>query len=328
MHSFAEWVRVLSVEQWEDFYRGGSLATGPAGANGAYDLEVADAWRGFFASLPRQARLLDIGTGNGVLAVMARDFARSIGSEWAIDATDLALIDPPRHVDGGADRFAGITFHPGIATERLPFPDGHFDAVIGHYALEYADTAAALEAIHRVLRSGGSAQFVLHHAQSALVESARRSLEESDIVLRQQRIHRKLHKLVTLDASRGPALGSAREELVEGIRTIKAAWEAARQARPGGGRVLEVTLDAVQKLLDARRTMDAALVGREVERAEQSVRLGARRLGDLVRTALDADGMAALLASAAGAGFVRIEHFELKHDLRHLVGWQVTFEKP
>lgn len=317
----------MGVEQWEDFYRGGALATGPSDLDGFYDLEVAAVWRKFFDGLPAEGRLLDLGTGNGVLALMALEHARIRGAVLSIDACDLARIDPCRHVHGGESRFAGIRFHPGMAMERLGFEDASFDAVVGHYALEYGDISEALSEIRRVLRPAGHAQFVMHHAGSVLLESAQHTLEESDAVLRHHAFYRKLSKLLTLENATPSTIASAQEDVVQAIRALRAKMDAARIAKLDGGRVYAVALDAAKKLLDARRTTPAALVGLEVERAENAMRLAAHRQADLITAAKDADGIANVCRVLEALGFEDIDVAELHHDVQHLVGWRLRFRR-
>lgn len=313
----------MSVEHWEDFYRGGTLATGPAGQDGLYDLEVGEAWESFFEDLPRQASLLDMGTGNGVLALMARRHADASGKKFVIDAIDLALVDPARHVQDGSTRFRDIRFHPGMAMERTGFADATFDGVMGHYALEYGDVAKALAEVRRVLKPGGQAQFIVHHGDSTLVHSARRTLEESDAVLRGERFYRKLAKLVAMEDAPPASLSAARDDFVASLRVLRGRLEQARAAGQSG-RVFEVAIDAAQKLLEARRTHPAAIVGLEVGRAEDSVRLAVRRLSDLIGAARDRDGVDAIGAAGQAAG-LHVERLEeLRHDVRHVVGWRLV----
>ena len=95
---------ILSLEQWETYYRGGAISTCPTARDGGYDLEVREAWVEFFTPLPDGARILDIGTGNGVVPLIAADTAAALGRRWEIHGADLAQIDPPRH--GGTEHSA------------------------------------------------------------------------------------------------------------------------------------------------------------------------------------------------------------------------------
>ena len=316
----------MSLDQWETFYRGGAIVTGPAGPEGGYDLELRAAWVEFFSTLPASASILDIGTGNGAVPLIAKQAAQAQGFTWGIHGADLARIDPVRDVADGARRFEGITFHPGVPAEKMPFDDASFDAVTGHYALEYCKTPQALAELFRVLKPGGDGQFIIHHADSALILSARQSLAECDLVLRETKLYRRLHKLVTMEQVTPGSTDHATTELRNAIQAIKQALPRARQA--GGGRVLDVALDAAQKLLNARKQLPAATAGLEVDRAEADMRASARRLNDLVEHACSAERMDELQAEAAAAGFTLIERLPQHHAGDNLVGWQLLLHRP
>lgn len=311
----------MSLEQWETYYRGGSIATCPTAPDGGYDLEVRDSWVRFFSTLRPDARILDVGTGNGVVALIAAQTASARGLHWEIHATDLAQIDPRRDVPDGARLFADIVFHPGVATERLPFDSGSFDAVSGHYALEYTDTAAALAEIRRVLKPGGDAQFIVHSTDSMLLQSALRSLQESEFVLVQTKAYRQLHRLVTMQDASPDTLQRATGNLRAAIHSLKQALVQAQQH--GEGRVLSVALDAIQKLLVARQQLSPHSVGLEVDRAEAELRASVRRLKDLIGHARSAEGMDALEGQAASAGFSLIERVPQYYAGHNVVGWQL-----
>lgn len=316
----------MSLEQWEKYYRGGAIATCPTAPDGGYDLEVRQAWVEFFSTLPADARILDVGTGNGVVALIASETAASSGRRWEIHATDLAMIDPPRYVPDGARRFAGVTFHAGVATERLPFESESFDAVTGHYSLEYTNTAAALAEIHRVLKPDSDVQFIVHHLDSVLVRSARWSLRESELVFKETKIYRRLHRLVTMEQVSPGVTERATAELRAAIQALKQGLQQAREA--GAGRVLSVTLDAVQKLLVARKQMKPEAVGLEVDRAEAELQASTRRLKDLVAHARSESDMDSIQEQAAAAGFTLIERMPQFHDGNNLVGWQLLLHRP
>ncbi len=319
-------MRVLSLKQWETYYRGGSLATGPTGPDGSYDREVRQAWVEFFSTLRNGARLLDVGTGNGVVALIASETATALGRSWEIHATDLAQIDPARHVKDGPRRLAGIQFHAGVATERLPFEPGSFDAVSGHYALEYSNVPVALAEIHRVLAPGGDAQFILLHADSLLIRNTRWTLQESDFLFRETKVFRRLHRLVTMENVSKETLMMATAELRAGIRALKEALQRAQTV--GGGHMLSVALDAIQKLLTARKDQPGALVGLDIDRVEADIRDSTRRLNDLVSHARTASDMEVIQAEAATAGFTQVECLPQHYAGDNLVGWQLLLHRP
>lgn len=313
----------LSLVHWERYYRSGALACWPGGAGGSYDLEVRESWAVFFAGLPEGARILDIGTGNGAVALIASETAQLLGRHFEIHGSDLASIDPRRDVPDGSVRMADIVFHPRVATESLPFESSSFDAVSGQYALEYAPIAAALGEIHRVLRTAGRAQFILHHENSQFVCNARESLVQAQLVLNETRVLGRLRRyLDSLRNSAGTAHHRRWRDLKDAIQTLRRAATAA-----GTPWVLGVTLDAIEKLLAARGEMTLASLDLEVERFERDLRASVWRLQDLVRAARSEIGIVEIEQMAAAAGFEIERRAPQVHNRVNLVGWLLILSR-
>ncbi|MEP7137395.1 MAG: methyltransferase domain-containing protein [Chloroflexota bacterium] len=98
-------------------------------------------------------QILDVGSGPGFLA---GDIGESVGSTgWVcgIDISEPLLAVAKAH----CAHQPWVEFFSAEAA-TLPFPDGHFDAVISTQVLEYLpDVNTALNEIYRVLRAGGHA---------------------------------------------------------------------------------------------------------------------------------------------------------------------------
>lgn len=93
-------------------------------------------------------RVLDLGAGNGWLSYRLKEMG------FAVCAVDLSADE--------ADGLGAVTHYllPFLCVlaefERLPFPDGTFDAAVFNASLHYApDASAALRSAARVLSSGG-----------------------------------------------------------------------------------------------------------------------------------------------------------------------------
>jgi demethylmenaquinone methyltransferase/2-methoxy-6-polyprenyl-1,4-benzoquinol methylase len=113
-------------------------------------------WRRFMVSRldPSARRVLDVATGTAGVAV---EIARRLPS-----ARVVGLDQSPEMLAGGRRAVAEAGMQDRIAFvlsqgERLPFPDGTFDAVTFTYLLRYVDDPpAALRELARVLRPGGT----------------------------------------------------------------------------------------------------------------------------------------------------------------------------
>lgn len=121
-------------------------------------------WRSFFEALPQGASVLDLGCGAGAVARLGL----TLRADLEFTGVDYADSLPPS--------FRGLTFHPRVRLEALPFGDSAFHAVTSQFALEYADTSAALAELARVLASGGAAMLLMHHADSMIVTHNRSRL--------------------------------------------------------------------------------------------------------------------------------------------------------
>jgi demethylmenaquinone methyltransferase/2-methoxy-6-polyprenyl-1,4-benzoquinol methylase len=103
--------------------------------------------------VPVDGVILDVasGTAGVALQLAARSRARVVG----VDLTEQMLRQGLRRVAA-----AGLTDRVGLVAgkaERLPFPDGYFDALTFTYLLRYVhDPQATLAELARVLKPGGA----------------------------------------------------------------------------------------------------------------------------------------------------------------------------
>lgn len=171
-----------SADAWSRYWASGALHSCPNAFGGNYDDEIREHWMEFFSRLPDGARVLDIGTGNGAVAFLALDAGRSLGRTFHVEGIDAAAIDPAAAARRHGIEAGTVAFHGGRSFEETEFPSGRFDAVSSQFAVEYGDVAKALGEAARILKPGGRAGFVIHHAQSEALEVARAELSVFDFL--------------------------------------------------------------------------------------------------------------------------------------------------
>ena len=153
---------------WTHYWREGWAASCvPASERAAR--EIRERWIRWFADLPDGSRVLDLGTGNGILLAHAAAAARQQGKRFSLTGVDLADIDPPRWLSSLPPGLRRARFLGGVAAERLPLAAGEFDAAVSQYGLEYADLEPALAEVERVLAPGGRLLWLAHAEDSSVV---------------------------------------------------------------------------------------------------------------------------------------------------------------
>jgi SAM-dependent methyltransferase len=140
-------------------------------------------WRDFFSGLAPGAAILDMGTGNGSLAVQAVSVSRGKSPPFSIHGVDLADIEPSRFVAGADVLLSEVTFHPRTAMEKLPFAAQSFDAVGSQYAIEYSIVEKSIEEVERVLKPGGKVRLLLHADSGVLKARCERQYQQAQTIL-------------------------------------------------------------------------------------------------------------------------------------------------
>ncbi len=222
--------RIDSSDIWSSYWKGPRLVCSLAGTGIGYPKPLVDIWQEYFETFDNDAKLLDIGTGNGAVAIIANDTAKSLCRRFEIHASDQSDIDPVTHLQGTGLSVDGITFHPNTPSESTGFPDNYFDGVTGQFALEYMDMPATIKEMARILKPGARARFIMHMQGSNIYEQTKRQLQDIEFVLDRMQLLKKaremmaaadeLEKYHSTDERLLVCAREARERYLEAARTV------------------------------------------------------------------------------------------------------------
>jgi ubiquinone/menaquinone biosynthesis C-methylase UbiE len=313
----------MSQQHWEAFYREGTLISCPTNPEPYYAGEVREAWVRFFAALDNGARILDIGTGNGPIALIAKETADANGRNFSIDGVDLAEIDPHRDVPDGARLLEGVRFHPGVSTEDLPFEDGLFDAISGQYIVEYTDAEKTLEECFRVLAPGGRCQLMLHHSDSIVVQFGFETLRQADAVQIDTRIVQRFRRFCERSMGAQQGAESAYRQLATGVEQLE--QQAAVSANPV---FLKFVIESLGQLMQDQTRLGRGRALKQSMQLERNIGHWVQRVKDLVSAAQSDDDIQKLTSFCDRIGFDEIETALQYQYGDKLIGWRINLHKP
>jgi len=313
----------MTLDHWEAYYRGGALVSCPTGPEPNYSKEVRDAWTRFFARLSNGARILDIGCGNGPVALIATETATELSRTFEIDAVDLAEIDPPAHVPNGKSMFSGIRFQSGINTEALPFDAASFDAVSGQYIIEYTNIQQTMAEVFRVLRPGAESQFILHHTESIVVCNARESLRHADLAIKEVKIIRLFRRYCDKASESVHKAENARRELFKAGARLEQIASGSENPL-----FLNYIIESVSTLFQHQNKMSSGQMLQTTDHLERELKNWIRRLSDLVSGARSAADLHDIVSFTEKLGFDDVDTALQMQDGDNLVGWRLKMCKP
>lgn len=163
------------AEHWTTLWRSGVLHSCGHGLAGNYDGEIARFWHSQLSPLPAGARVVDLGTGNGPLLLLAR----SLRPDLELHGVDLAMISP---ASSRSDDYQGIHFHPGCDMSQLPFADGSVDLFISQFGFDYGPHPETEIGLQRKLRSSGGLALLLHAEQSQVCRNTQIQLDNAGLL--------------------------------------------------------------------------------------------------------------------------------------------------
>ncbi|WP_202844286.1 class I SAM-dependent methyltransferase [Luteimonas saliphila] len=192
-----------AASSWTRLWQTGVRHSCSHGFSGNYDGEIRQFWLDRFSVLTDGDIVLDLGTGNGAITLLAKTFSMERGIYPQIHGVDLADINPVDHVPGGAELYDGISFHPSTSMASLPFADGSVRLLCSQFAFEYGPRDAAAAEILRVIGTRGCAALVMHSDDSVIAAITRAQLRGCDWLLRGSSIVQDTENLIAEMAGAG-----------------------------------------------------------------------------------------------------------------------------
>jgi len=272
----------------------------------------------FFEGVPVGSKVLDLGAGNLFVARQALQTKKNF-ELWALDGADIGKDYIPESVHFVRSR--------GEDLDLTELPKD-LDAVVSQYALEYMNEAEVLLKLTRVMKKGARALFIMHRADSGIIEKAKIDLEQFERI-------RESGLLEAVNAFlESPDVPNGFSGILRSLRTLKI-LAAERQAEiwffgekdPLSAAFLSRVLEIFKTIISASGdTPDPGKTAEILKIFEENFRRGEWLLKERIRAAKDLQQMDFFIHEAEKHGFRLTEPFERQAVFDSGVsGWQVGF---
>ena len=302
------------IAAWSSYWSEGKITSLPNLFADNYSGDVRRFWDEAFATLEENGRVLDICTGNGAIACLAREHADHRGIRFEIHAIDVAEIQP-RSRETDDSTINDVRFRSGVAVESTGCRSDYFDLVAGQFALEYCNVPEAVRELSRIIRTNGSLVLMMHHADSATAQRTRRFVDVANVFLKEPTIFYRLRKYAEqhigrkrINARKAP---QKRQQLMESLMEADSL-----SSRFPGNRFVNVTLDHIKYLVN-RIHGDPLIRMEEIREFERTVQHHLIRIRDQRDASFDDERMSELATRLRSNGFrsVRYAPWFLDGDL-------------
>ena len=314
-----------AVPQWSDFWQQGFVTTFGPGMPDNYKGVIADFWSSQFERLGDGARILDIATGNGAVAILAAKTARKQDKTFAITGCDLATINPQVTASEEVQALrAGLRFRSNTACEKLPFDKGAFEFVSSQFGLEYCKIPQVLGEIRRVLVPGGKFVAIAHHGDSNLLKAAHSEVQVYRALLKDMNLFGRVRAYFG-------ALGNPlnQEELRMAINKAKPLSTSVNEAvasmkkRYPDSECARQMLAAINSLAQGAARVQSKQRLRTLAMVSEDFEMAGERLEDMVKAGLDGDAIDRLHALARTSAFSDFSCQPFLDDGGNLAGWHI-----
>lgn len=322
-----------SKDKWSSYWAGNRVAACMEAADGNYSQVIGQHWQDFFSQLPAGSRVLDLATGNGAVLHFAVNTAQAQGKHLDLYGVDLASIDPWSHLDRSKLNNLTLKFLPRVNIEALPFASGMFDAVVSQYGAEYADLEKMVPEAIRVLKPGGTINWICHSDDSVVYANTVREIKDARYLLEEAAVTDNLQRMIDIQTNGETFIPNSHQATLQTperqamMQALQGCFVRLRESS-GHSEILDVALQNLAYIYQHREAHSPALVSEKINEIRDELWFFIGRLEALVSSAITPECMQQVKELMQTKGMISFESHPIKKPDNAVVGLQITANNP
>jgi len=160
------------LQHWSNYWSSGVQTSLPQDFQNNYDGEIYTFWSDVVSTLSDGARVLDLCTGNGAVALLLAEAAIKQNKRLNITAVDLSQINIQAiNANHPKNVLSMIEFISDCPIESINKKINKAqDLIVSQYGLEYSHIPKTAKAVAKVINKGGRLVFIAHGKYSAIFD--------------------------------------------------------------------------------------------------------------------------------------------------------------
>ena len=323
----------LSRDEWSEFWKNDTLTTflGTFGRN--YDGEIKAYWDNCFSKLPNNAKIIDLATGNGALALLAMQYSKAHANDFSVTGIDFANINPNQIPSLSTDEkklIESIEFLSNSNIEQTNLAEKSYDCAISQYGIEYSNLEKTIPELKRILKPNALFSVIVHHTDSKIIKQSRESLQQIDICCKDSNL-----EALLLEIIKNFSKANSQAEFAELIQSEKlkklrsdynlAIREIASKAEAFENKwVTDFVLSSFSKILGLAPDISLTEKLKNIESIHTELEIYTKRTEDLLAAALNEEHFTLFEELLLTNGFKNIQTAPQYYKGSDLIGFTIT----
>lgn len=310
------------ISAWNRYWKGGH---GDTCFHQGETFSLRKDWIGFFAELPQSARILDLATGNGALALIAAEVGRANSCDFSIVGVDFASPRPELLSEIDASLLDSISFVSSTPLENMEFDAASFDAVTSQYGFEYSDTRHSIPKIANLMAPGARLRFLIHSFGGNVYKATEQRCARIKQLLAKDQLFDLCRRISRCDP-RNPSSQAKLQKLERRFWTKLKSLKSKASGLPPDD-VSVYAMNFVEQLIQGRNQIPPNEWRDAFNELSEELQDYVIRLNGMLRSAMKESQMKNVAANFEKAGLEDLSYYPAVQN-QDDVGWILTARKP